>query len=1234
MASPQAGMSSKPRVNRSSQTVRYGTALLAVVLATLLRALLSGAFGPRLPFTTYFIAVIVIAIYCGLRPALVVMALGAVIGTYLFVLPFHPLNFSEATWVLQFFAFCVVSGGTSILVRYIQDARSRAENAAFELAESREQIATILASIGDAVIATDLDGNVTFINGVAQTLTGSTKAAAEGKHVNSIVEYLDEETQQPQSPVTRVLNEDSLRGSYKPALLICKDGKRIPIEDNSSSIKNASGKTTGVALVFRDVTERRQIEHSLREKEGRFRMMADTTPVMLWLSGTDGVCNFFNQSWLDFTGRTMEQEMGYGWADNVHPDDLRRCLDTYVNSLEARTPYNIEYQLRRSDGVYRWVLSSGVPRYTKEGEFIGFAGSCLDIADRKKAEEAFQSLASIVESSEDAIISKKLDGTVISWNAAAERIYGYSAEEAKGKHISILSPPDRLGELTEIFKTLSRGESITHLETVRRTKRGDLIDVALTISPTRDEEGHITGASTIARDITERKRAEQERLLLSAQVDKERQRLNNVVANVPGVVWEAWGQPDKTSQRIDFVSEYVQKMLGYTTDEWLSSPNFWLSIVHPDDSERAAREAASIFASGKGGTSRFRWIAKDGRTVWVEAQSVVVSDNSGSPVGMRGVTIDISERKRAEDAQRFLAEASGLLAGSLDYETTLSSVAKLAVPNLADWCMVHIIGDNGQLRQLAVVHTDAAKEEGARKLQQRHPIDPEGAIGVANVLRTGRSEFYPVISLEQLLMAARHEDVATALRGLDLKSCIIAPLVARNRTIGTITLATEESKRYYDLTDLAVAEDLAHRIALAVDNARLYREAQDAVTAREDALRIRDDLLKREHVAREQAESANRSKDEFLATVSHELRTPLNAILGWAHMLRSNKLDQSTHARALETIERNAKVQAQLIEDILDASRIVTGKLRLDVRPVELATVVDAAIDSVRPAAEAKGIQIETILDPAAGPVSGDVNRLQQIVWNLVSNAVKFTGKDGRVEVRLLRAPPNIEIVVSDTGQGISSEFLPYVFDRFRQADATSTRRHGGLGLGLAIVRHLVEMHGGTVVANSPGEEQGATFVVSLPMLVARGHTGELQRKAAAAGVSLEPTLRLDGVKVMVVDDEVDTREMLRIMIGQLGAEVKICASSTEAVRLFGEWKPDVIVSDIEMPGEDGYELIRKVRLAEKSNGNGNVSAVALTAYGRIEDRLRALAAGYQMHISKPAEPAELAAVIASLATR
>lgn len=1203
-----------------------------MALATALRLVLNPALGSRLPFTTYFVAAILVAVYGGLGPALVTVALGAALGTYLFIPDAFAI--SNTSEIPQIAAYCILSGGLSIVIKVIQDARKRADKTALALADSRKRLATILASISDAVIATDVDGRVTFMNGVAQSLTGWSEEDAGGKPIQELFTIIDEATAEAiASPVATALGETAASIAGGHALLLAKDGKATPVEENNSLVKDDEGRTTGVVLVFRDITQRRRAEQALREKEERFRTMADTAPVMLWLSDADGLCTFFNRPWLDFTGRTMEQEVGYGWADNVHPNDLRQCMDTYTSSVKARKSFSVEYRLRRYDGEYRWVLDSGVPRYAKGGEFIGFAGSCFDIADRKDVEAASYFLASIVQSSEDGIIGKTLDGAIVSWNRAAERLYGYTADEVKEKHIRVLTPPDRIDELSNIFQALRQGESIPHLETVRQTKDGRMIDVALTISPIRDEAGHITGASTIVRDITDRKRVEQERSLLATQIENERERLHNVVANVPGVVWEAWGQPDEASQRIDFVSEHVEKMLGYGVNEWLSTPNFWLSIVHPEDKKRAAQEAAAIFGSRKGGTSRFRWLAKDGRVLCVEAQSVVMCDDADNPIGMRGVTMDITERKRAEDSQRFLAEASGLLGSSLDYETTLASVAKLAVPKLADWCTVHIAEENGELRQLAVAHADPAKIERARELRRRYPLDLDAPIGVPNVFRTGRAEFYPQIDVQNLERAFRNAELARILQEEGLRSCMIVPLVARNRTLGTITLVTAESGRHYDQTDLALAEDLAHRIALAVDNARLYREAQEAVSAREEALRLNNELLDREHSAREEAEAANRAKDEFLATVSHELRTPLNAILGWAHMLRNNKLDQTTQARALETVERNAKSQAQLIEDILDVSRIVTGKVRLDVRRVELVPVVEAALDSVRPAADAKDIRIEAILDPRAGPISADPDRLQQIVWNLASNAVKFTPKGGRLQIRLERVSSHIEIVVSDTGQGISAEFLPYVFDRFRQADATSTRRYGGLGLGLAIVRHLVEMHGGTVRAESPGEGKGATLTVTLPLMVVHADPSDGERIHPASGgsTSLEPPPRLEGVSVLVVDDERDTREMLKIMIGQLGAEVKACASSSEAMTMLRDWRPDVIVSDIEMPDEDGYELIRRVRRLEATRGVSQVPAVALTAYARVEDRMRALAAGYQMHIAKPAEPAELAAVIASL---
>jgi hypothetical protein len=382
------------------------------------------------------------------------------------------------------------------------------------------------------------------------------------------------------------------------------------------------------------------------------------------------------------------------------------------------------------------------------------------------------------------------------------------------------------------------------------------------------------------------------------------------------------------------------------------------------------------------------------------------------------------------------------------------------------------------------------------------------------------------------------------------------------------------------------------------------------------------------------AEEASRSKDEFLATASHELRTPLTAILGWARMLRSGKVDPSGYARGLETIERNAKAQVQLIEDILDGSRILTGKLHLEIRPLDLTALVRAALDAVRPAVEAKGIDLSVEVDPQAARVVGDPERLQQVVWNLANNAVKFTPRGGAVAVTLARVGTSIELTVSDSGQGISAEFLPHVFERFRQAEGSTTRRHGGLGLGLAIVRHLVEAHGGTVRAESAGEGRGARFIVLLPVQAVYREEADTDVPRATpvpeAAPAMEGAATLIGVKIVVVDDEADARDLVAMVLRANGADVATASNATEGIELVAANAPQILISDVGMPEMDGYELIRRVRTSTGTHG-AQLPAIALTAYSREQDRRLALEAGFQTHVAKPVEPAELVRVVVGL---
>jgi len=409
---------------------------------------------------------------------------------------------------------------------------------------------------------------------------------------------------------------------------------------------------------------------------------------------------------------------------------------------------------------------------------------------------------------------------------------------------------------------------------------------------------------------------------------------------------------------------------------------------------------------------------------------------------------------------------------------------------------------------------------------------------------------------------------------------------------------------------------------------KVARETTEEVVRRKRAEEEREDDLERERIARSESEEASRMKDEFIALVSHELRSPLNAILGWSRILRQGRPDEELYQRATEIIERSARMQSQLIEDLMDTARIVRGKLKLEVRPVNLAPLIEKAMDVVRPAVDAKGITLDAILDREADQIAGDPDRLQQVVWNLLSNAVKFTDEGGRVEVRLGRVDPYIQISVRDTGCGINPEFMPYLFERYRQADASGARRKGGLGLGLTLVRQLVEMHGGAVTAESEGEGKGATFIVKLPVRAI--YTAETERPPLAGAQKRS----LDGVWAAVVDDEANARELITSVLESYGARVTAFASVGEALELLTSGRrPDVLVCDLAMPGEDGISLIHKLREWEKGH-DGALPAIALTAFGRVEDRTRALYAGFQMHIAKPVEPVELVIVVRSLIER
>jgi PAS domain S-box-containing protein len=690
--------------------------------------------------------------------------------------------------------------------------------------------------------------------------------------------------------------------------------------------------------------------------------------------------------------------------------------------------------------------------------------------NRAAEEIAARHLAKVVESSDDAIVSKDLTSIILSWNKAAERLFGYTAAEAIGQSIRMLIPADRQSEEDAVLARIREGESVSHYETIRQHKDGTLIPISLTVSPIYDAEGRVIGASKIARDIRER-----EQLMAAArQHAEDTEKLSQIGAVVASTL-----DRDSVVQKVtDAATELTRAEFGaffYNVIDDKSGEAFMLYSL-----SGAPREAFAGFPQPR-------------------ATAIFAPTFHGEgPVRLDDVTTDVRYGKNAP--------FYGMPAGHLPVRSYL------AVP---------VKGIGGD---------------------------------------------------------------------------VLGGLFFGHSTPGRFT---EQHQR--------LATGVAAWAAVALENARLYKQAQDA----------------------------NRMKDEFLAVLSHELRTPLNAIVGYSRLLRAGMLPPDQVERGFETLDRNATLLTQIVEDVLDVSRIVAGKIRLDVQAVDLPVVVDNAVATMQPAADAKSVRVQTLIDPRVGPVSGDPHRLQQVVWNLLSNAVKFTPKGGRVQVRLERINSHVEVTVSDTGIGIRADFLPHVFERFRQGDSGPTRSAGGLGLGLAIVREIVQLHGGTVHAASGGLNQGATFTITFPLMIVHQEEGAARREHPRTAVSrvLSVTADLNGVRVVAVDDDQDSLGLLRAALESAGAEVTTLSSPLLVLETLARVKPDVLVADLGMPEMDGFELIRTIR-RQADPAVRDVPAAALTAFARSEDRTKALQEGFEMHLAKPVDPGELVASVARLARR
>jgi PAS domain S-box-containing protein len=794
-------------------------------------------------------------------------------------------------------------------------------------------------------------------------------------------------------------------------------------------------------------------------------------------------------------------------------------------------------------------------------------------------------------------------GKILSWNKGAELIFGFTKEEIIGQNFSIIfTPEDRAQSIDE--KELDKAVETGRSEDIRwhLRKNGTRVFTNGVTTAFRSESGNLLGFAKVARDTTRRTQAEE--LLL------ERGRL----AALNGDIGNALTEEGDLRSVLNRCTEALVKNLD------VAFARIW--TFNNSENVLELQASAGMYTHLDGAHSRIplgkfkigmiaeeriphltNEVFKDPRVSdkeWAEREGMMAF--AGYPLIVEerlvGVMCVFARQPLTDLTLQAMASVSNGIANGIERkrveEALLESEEQYRI--VAETASDVIISINKQSTILFI--NRAAERIFGHKIEQ--------------MLGQPLTMLMPKY-LRHLHKAGLERYLETGKRHLSWKHVEVSGL-HRDGYEFPLELSFGEFKKNDEHIFIGIARDISER---------KQAEAE------------REQILQREQEARHVAEEANRIKDEFLATLSHELRTPLNAILGWSNLLLNGKLDEEASIRALKTVERNARSQSQLIDDLLDTSRIITGKLRLEVRPVELLNVIETAVEAVRPAADAKNIRLEMLLDTETGPISGDADRLQQVFWNLLANSVKFTPKGGRVQVRLERVDSHVEIIISDTGKGINPEFLPYVFDRFRQADQTSTRSEGGLGLGLSIARQIVEMHGGTVHAESEGEGLGTSFIVRLSRIATVPHNekGKKKRVHPTFGGELQFDCdpELNGLRILIVDDEADSRHLLRVVLEQCGAKATTVGSAAEALKALEDASYDVLVSDIGMPVEDGYMLINQVRSLPKEKG-GRIPAIALTAYARVEDRVRALTAGFQFHVPKPVEPMELAAIVSSLA--
>ncbi|AUB34512.1 DNA-binding response regulator, OmpR family, containings REC and winged-helix [Nostoc flagelliforme CCNUN1] len=885
----------------------------------------------------------------------------------------------------------------------------------------------------------------------------------------------------------------------------------------------------------------------------------------------------------------------------IYSEDLASFETSVAQAIENLLPWCWEGRIVTPSGKLKWIQGSSRAVQTAEGYV--WDGLLIDLTSHKRAEAALRQSEEfnrqILESSDDCIKVLDLSGLILYMSPGGQAALNISDVRPllNSSWIEFWQGADRQAVLNAIG--CAKAGKISTFQGCLPTQTGEPKWWDNKISPIKGVDGQVERLLCISRDITARRQAE-------AALRESEERLRRAIAiETVGVIFF------NTNGSITESNDAFLKMSGYSREDIEQGLVGWDKMTPPEWMPHSLRAMEEFKATGSTTPYEKEYIRKDGSRWWGLFSAKRLNEEDGVEF-----IIDITNRKQTQ------AEREQLLAREQHYANQLQGLttAALAINSaLSVQEVLQVITE--QAASIISTHQSVASmtidQNWAQAINAIHLSDKYAQWRDYDQKSDGSGIYACVCNLNQSMRMTQAElESHPRWRGFGneaknhppMRGWLAAPLIGRDgHNIGLIQLSDKYEGDFTE-ADEAILVQLAQMASIAVENARLYEAEQQARLAAE--------------ASREEAEAANRVKDEFLAVLSHELRSPLNPILGWSNLLQSHKLDEAKTMQALAAIQRNAKLQSDLIEDLLDVSRILRGKLSLNVAPVDLAATIQAGMETVRLAAQAKSISVQTVLEPNVGKVLGDSTRLQQVIWNLLSNAIKFTPEAGQVNIRLEQLGSVAQISVSDTGKGIHADFIPYVFDYFRQADGTTTRKFGGLGLGLAIARHLVELHGGTVEAESPGIGQGATFTIRLPLMSTQPATNQDSKLFA-------PFLDLTGINVLVVDDDTDTRDLTAFVLEQYGAIVTAVSSATEAFLVLTQSKPDVLLSDIGMPDVDGYMLIEYVRSLFAQGDQ--IKAIALTAYAGEMNQQQALKAGFHRHISKPIEPMMLVQAISSL---